>query len=463
MNKTCASSFVCTFPVTAPCLKGLLDLLRKVSLWSEHKSLLLSIVFFFCQIPRYFAVTICLSSKPGAEGFRTWGSPFWIMPPDCPFLSQILSRTRCILRISWCVPPKRSISFSSFPQKRIHWIWVLRYTTLDLVSSQNSNCSLSTFFSRPRAEVTSHHQHVEIGNDGHKCICFQTCNHDTRDGADNYMTIFFILSTTDKDFLTPVAGLALRLFEFFHVSLFVHFWYWRGYSLLVRSSLRLPLLSTQSHGVPGHACEENYNCIFLNKTQFSNFQISPRKICPFPSVASLCANYYSEIHDPAPKFCLVMESVQMHLRRETTRNCHALNTSPNTHGTVVLNKGHFPPFRLFVLLLPKNKVKVFTAVILRFHFSQFLLFSEYPTMLQKIHELLCNSSGSRRACWQSKTLFPFRGQAFWNSTSAWCEALALPKLLGESGSWKTLESSRNSNRSCNFRIWSPNKLTVRDS
>ena len=48
------------------------------------------------------------SSELGAPGFRSWGSPFWIMPPDCLFLSRIRSCTRCILRISWCVP-KRSI------------------------------------------------------------------------------------------------------------------------------------------------------------------------------------------------------------------------------------------------------------------------------------------------------------------------------------------------------------------
>ena len=40
------------------------------------------------------------------------------------------------------------------------------------------------------------------------------------------------------------------------------------------------------------------------------------------------------------------------------------------------------------------------------------------------------------------------------------ETRALPKLLGESGSWKIFESSINSNRSCNCRIWSHNKLTV---
>ena len=32
------------------------------------------------------------------------------------------------------------------------------------------------------------------------------------------------------------------------------------------------------------------------------------------------------------------------------------------------------------MLIPKNKIKVLTAVVLRSHFSQFLLFSEYPIM-----------------------------------------------------------------------------------
>ena len=82
-------------------------------------------------------------------------------------------------------------------------------------SPQNSNCSMSTFFSRPRAEVTSHHQHVDIGNECHKRICFQTCNHDTRNDVNHYMTMFFILSTIDKEFSTLVAGLAFRLFELF--------------------------------------------------------------------------------------------------------------------------------------------------------------------------------------------------------------------------------------------------------
>ena len=73
---------------------------------------------------------------------------------------------------------------------------------------------LRTFFSRPRAEVTSHHQHVDRGNECHTCICSQTCHHDTPDDADNYMTIFFVLSTIDKEFVPQVAGPAFRLLEF---------------------------------------------------------------------------------------------------------------------------------------------------------------------------------------------------------------------------------------------------------
>ena len=44
------------------------------------------------------------------------------------------------------------------------------------------------------------------------------------------------------------------------------------------------------------------------------------------------------------------------------------------------NVGRFLPSRLFVLLLPENKIKVLAAMVLRFRFSQFFLFSEYPIM-----------------------------------------------------------------------------------
>ena len=72
------------------------------------------------------------SSKTGAQGFRSWGSPFWTMPPDFLYLSRIQFCTRCILRISGVSRRSVQSQFFNLPKNRIHWIWVLRYTTLDL-------------------------------------------------------------------------------------------------------------------------------------------------------------------------------------------------------------------------------------------------------------------------------------------------------------------------------------------
>ena len=47
---------------------------------------------------------------------------------------------------------------------------------------------------------------------------------------------------------------------------------------------------------------------------------------------------------------------------------------------LVINIRHFPLSRLCCLALTKNKMKVLTATALRSHFSQLLLFSEYPMM-----------------------------------------------------------------------------------
>ena len=167
--------------------------------------------------------------------------------------------------------------------------------------SQNSNCSLSTFFSRPRAEVPSFHQHVEKGNECHKCICFQTCDQDTRDDTNSYTTIFFTLPSMDKGYSVLVAGLAFRLFELSRQSV-------PSPSVLKRVlalgeiSLRLPLLSTIVSRRP-------VACVSLLE-QDSNLQFSDQcKICfcPFPFITSLCANFCSELHDPALKFCSVRE------------------------------------------------------------------------------------------------------------------------------------------------------------
>ena len=201
---------------------------------------------------------------------------------------------------------------------------------------------LRTFFSRPRAEVTSHHQHVDRGNECHTCICSQTCNHDTPDDADNYMTIFFVLSTIDKEFFNSSRRTGLQTAWVFHVSLFLHLWYWRGYLFLGEIFFASP---TSFHIVSRRpvACVcrklqlsllERDPMVFRRKF-FSSLPIGVRKcFCSFPFISSLCANFCSEIHHSALKFCLVRELLQMHLRGEITRNCHALNTSPKTHSTV---------------------------------------------------------------------------------------------------------------------------------
>ena len=119
-----------------------------------------------------------------------------------------------------------------------------------------------------------HHQHVDASNECHKCIRFQTCNHDTRDDADNHVTIFFIF--------TSVCSFTFGTEE-------------------------------DTCRVPWHACAENYNCLFLNIVfRLKNFLQSPdrcKKICfcPFPFITSLCANFCSEIHRSALKCCLVRD------------------------------------------------------------------------------------------------------------------------------------------------------------
>ena len=158
------------------------------------------------------------SSKPGAQGFRSWGSPFWFLPPDCLFLYRIQFCTKCILRISGVSRRSVHSQFFNFPQNGIHWIWILCCTTLDVFFFfQSSNCSLSTFFSTSRWSC-SYHQFVDISNDSYECICFQNCNHDTRDDVDDHTTIFFILLEIDKGFLALVARLAFGLFKLFRQS-----------------------------------------------------------------------------------------------------------------------------------------------------------------------------------------------------------------------------------------------------
>ena len=194
------------------------------------------------------------------------------MSPDYLFFFQKIQLcTKCILRISGV--SRRSVQslFFNFPLNRILWIRIFGYTTLDVFSSQNSNWSLSTFFSASRW-VSSHH-HVDTSNDSHECICFQTCNHGTRDDVESCATIFFILTTVDKGFSASIEGLAFGLFKIStSVCVFTF-----GTEEDARSRWDLlcvsPLHPTLSSRSPV-ACvwKENYKHLFLNKTQVSSAQ-----------------------------------------------------------------------------------------------------------------------------------------------------------------------------------------------
>ena len=120
------------------------------------------------------------SPKPSAQGFRSWGSPFWIMPPDSLFLSRIQFCTKCILRISGV--SRRRMEFIGSES------WDKQPCTFFFF--QHSNCAGFPFTVRL----------VDIGNDSHKCICFQTCNHDRRDDVDTHTTTFFHLAHNRQGF-----------------------------------------------------------------------------------------------------------------------------------------------------------------------------------------------------------------------------------------------------------------------
>ena len=143
----------------------------------------------------------------------------------------------------------------------------------------------------------------------------------------------------------------------------------------------------------------------------------------------------------------------------------------------VIDLRQFLPSRLFSLALTEKQGKGIDR-----NGSSLPLFSIpslvwIPDGVANFLESLCNSSSTRRASRQIKNVlrktsllscislhsrFAARLSGTRRNIKAWCETWALPKLLGESRSWKIFESSINSNRTCNFRTWSRNRLTVRD-
>ena len=111
-------SFLCSFLKSAPALPWLqqesktqfypyffelVDIFRQVPCYSAGASFLLQ-GFVLCSF--------VLPSNLGAHGLRSWGSHFWIIPRDGPFLSRFLM---------WCHVPLENLTvwfdpnFPSFP------------------------------------------------------------------------------------------------------------------------------------------------------------------------------------------------------------------------------------------------------------------------------------------------------------------------------------------------------------
>ena len=212
---TCASSFVCTSPLAVTTVVGVLDL-RKVSIASELKSFLLSMCieapesttnirsavfletstgasistgesnvalssalswkFFLAKSHAALrAHSSCLevssgvlSPNLGAQGFRSWVSPFWITPRDGPCLSRIwISHQVRPENLIACPAEACNLVCPTF--RRIDFFGSEFWDTqpLDLFFFQNRNCSLSTLTLRPLAGFLLH-QHVDTGNYCHE-------------------------------------------------------------------------------------------------------------------------------------------------------------------------------------------------------------------------------------------------------------------------------------------------------
>ena len=251
---TCGSSFVCTFPFAVTTVVVFLVLL-KVSSSSELKSFLLSVcieapesstnirsaVFFetsthafifhkrikrgfsldfqlvhiFRWIPRSFAGAIFLSGgflkcpflKLGRARISLMNVTFLDNISRWPFLfSEFELRIRCVLRILRCVPPKRSLSLAQLSEEQTSLDLNVEIHNLGLFYVSESQLLLEYPLSSTFCWAFPHHQHVETGNDCHKCIGFQTCNYDTREGAENQTTIFYTLLSMHKEFWLQSQG-----------------------------------------------------------------------------------------------------------------------------------------------------------------------------------------------------------------------------------------------------------------
>ena len=130
------------------------------------------------------------------------------------FFPEFEFRTRCVRRILWRVPPKRSISFAQISAEQTSWGLNFEIHNLGPFFLSELQLLLEYSLSSTSCWVSPHHQHVDTSNYCHECTCFQACNYDTREDVENHTTIFYILPLTPphrQGILAPVAGLASGL------------------------------------------------------------------------------------------------------------------------------------------------------------------------------------------------------------------------------------------------------------
>ena len=161
MKKTCAHSFICTVPDRGQYRHRVFGPSRR-SIHSEHESLLLSIVHFspnstltcchsllVVRFPQVF-IPQNRSSKDFAHEVHLFGYRLPLFSFPNSFLYQVHPEN------FMCVLPQHSIPFLQLSVKCNSFDLSFKIHNLGRFSSKNSNSSLSSFFSRPRAEVTSH-------------------------------------------------------------------------------------------------------------------------------------------------------------------------------------------------------------------------------------------------------------------------------------------------------------------
>ena len=157
----------------------------ELAYFSPNAMLLCGRTLLVLKFPQVF-----FSSNSGAQGFRSWGSLFWIMPPDCLVsFPNLVSYQVHHQNFLVCLLEAFNLFCQDF--RRIDFFEPEFWDNLGPFLPE-SQLHLEVSYFSTSCWVSLHHQHVDGRNYCHRCTCFQTCNYDTREDADNDTTIFYI-------------------------------------------------------------------------------------------------------------------------------------------------------------------------------------------------------------------------------------------------------------------------------